>query len=109
MMRPQVFADGRLVLEVPLTARQETIARLLSDGLTLNAIAKHLGCGRSAIEFHVEGAYKRIPGDLPRSARIILWWRGAGLDVLEAPPGAALRRVMAEATLAPRRAGPRSK
>ena len=108
MMRPQVFVGGHLVLKVPLTARQETVARLLSDGLSLDAIAKHLGCGRSAIDFHVVEACKRIPGDLPRSARLILWWRGAGLDVLEPPPGAPLRRVMAEATPAPRRAGPRS-
>ena len=93
----------RLALRVPLSARQERVAALLADGLELDAIAKHLGCARSTVDYHVEEASKKIPSDLPRAARLVLWWRGASLEVLNPAPGASLRKVLAESTPAAQR------
>lgn len=99
----------RLVLKVPLTARQERVAALLSDGLEMDAIARHLGCARSNVDYHVKQAARKIPGDLPRAARLILWWRGASLEVLNPAPGAPLRKVLAESTKAPQRVSHRAR
>jgi ATP-dependent DNA ligase len=99
----------RLVLRVPLSARQERVAALLADGLELDAIAKHLGCARSTVDFHVERAARKIPSDLPRAARLILWWRGASFEVLNPAPGAPLRKVLAESTPAPQRVNSRAR
>jgi DNA-binding NarL/FixJ family response regulator len=99
----------RLALPAPLTVRQEVIAQLLSDGLGMNAIAKHLHISRATVDTHLVDACKKIPGDLPRSTRLVLWWRGAGLELLQPLPGASLRKAMAEASVArkPTKAGGR--
>jgi hypothetical protein len=39
------------------------------------------------VEYHIAHAAVKIPGDLPRTARVVAWFRGASMQVL-CPPTA---------------------
>ncbi len=84
----------RIAIDSPLTARQEHVAEMLSDGLSLREIADVLGVQEITVRWHLNQAAAKVPGDLPRRVRLVLWWRGASQDLLAVPAGAALRRAM---------------
>lgn len=80
----------------PLTKTQLRVAELLSLGDSVERVAKKLNVGTTTVKFHVREAASRIPGDLPPRFKIIAWYRGAALSVLElqSAPDAVLRRAL---------------
>lgn len=84
----------------PLTRHQLAVAAVLADGHTLEEAARLLGVERSTVDFHAHMAALRIPGDLPRVAKLIVWYRLAnGVEVLGGGPLAA-RQASIRAALA---------
>ncbi len=81
--------DGQS-LRVPcrpsLSRSQLAVAALLSFGLTHDQIAERLGCKRTTVRFFIEEAAQRIPGNLPASARLVVWYRGAAEHILGITP-----------------------
>ena len=68
----------------PLTAREEQVLRLMSDGLANGAIARRLGVSRSSVENHVRSVFAKLgvadDGEVsPRVAAVLAW--------LESPAG----------------------
>jgi DNA-binding CsgD family transcriptional regulator len=74
-------------LSSPLTDRQLEIARLLALGISPATIAVKLRVQPVTVEYHIAHAAVKIPGDLPRTARVVAWFRGASMQVL-CPPTA---------------------
>lgn len=72
----------RVPCHPPLSRMQLTIAALLSEGWHQHELAEILVVTRRTIEYHVDEASPRIPGDLPRTAKLMAWYRGATLAVL---------------------------
>lgn len=72
----------RLSLHQPFTVREQTVVELVAAGYTYNQIARHLKISPRSVAGHVKTAAGKIPGSLPAKARIIVWYRGAGEDVL---------------------------
>lgn len=62
---------------------QYAVTVLLGLGLSHKEIAEQLRIKPSMVRSHMNDAAKKIPGDLPREARLVAWIRGAPLDVLE--------------------------
>jgi DNA-binding CsgD family transcriptional regulator len=87
----------QIPLDVPLTERQLDVARLLALGISPAAIAVKLAVQQVTIEYHIAHAAEKIPGDLPRTARVVAWYRGAPLSVLVPPT--PLQRALASMNL----------
>lgn len=75
-------------LAVAATAREVEVVRLAARGLRPPVIAGLLGIRPATVRRHVQALARRVPGDLPPLARVVVWWRGGGLAVLGAadPP-----------------------
>lgn len=84
----------RIPTDGAVSDRQLTIAELLSDGHSNDEIAMLLGIREITVRYHITRAAARIPGDLPPRVRLVLWFRGAGRQILCEPAGAALRRSL---------------
>lgn len=67
----------------PLTPVQLVIATMLGLSYSHAEIAAELHITVGTVRDHLTHLAKRIPGDLPATARVIAWVRGASLDVLE--------------------------
>lgn len=74
--------SGRARLFHPLTDREEHVVELLAQELTTREIADRLGISRRTVEAHLDNAAGKVPGNLPRAMRVVCWWRGATLKVL---------------------------
>jgi hypothetical protein len=70
---------------LPMSRQQLAVAALLSEGWRPNAVAEMMGIGHQTVNYHANEAADRVPGDLPRSGRLIAWYRGAPLSVLSRP------------------------
>lgn len=81
-----VDAAAGTVRRVPcrpdLSRSQLAVAALLSAGLKHEEIAARLGCALATVRFFVDRGALRIPGNLPATARLIAWYRGAVREVL---------------------------
>jgi hypothetical protein len=78
----------------PLSPMQFVIATLCGIGQSHAEIADTLHITIGTVRDHLNKISRKLPGDLPREARIVAWVRGAPLDVLE---GRSLRyEVMIE-------------
>ncbi len=89
------FAVERAPLAKPLSPMQKVVVTLLGLGYTTADIAEQLHISKPTVRFHLREAALKMPGDLPREAKAVMWVRGAPLHALT---GSALRReVMAEA------------
>lgn len=75
----------RVPLHAVLTRREAQVAELIGRGFKLAQVAEGLGIGAVTARDYMYGVSSKIPGDLPARARIIVWWRGASLDILAAP------------------------
>src|SRR3982751_2588773 len=67
----------------PLSPMQYAVTMLLGVGYSHKEIAETLSISVSMVRSHMREALAKIPGDLPREARLVAWVRGATLDVLE--------------------------
>ena len=67
----------------PLSPMQYAVAMLLGLGYSHKEIAVQLHISRSMVRSHMREAMRKLPGDLPREARLVAWVRGASLDVLD--------------------------
>lgn len=72
----------------PLSPMQYVIATLCGIGQSHAEIAETLHITVGTVRDHLNKIKAKLPGDLPREARIMAWARGATTDVLE---GRALR------------------
>lgn len=66
----------------PLTPMQLAVSELLGLGLTYGELAAHLKISEDMVRTHTKRAAKKLPGDLPAQAKVMVWARGATLDVL---------------------------
>ena len=62
---------------------QYAVTVLLGIGMSHTEIAEELHIAVSNVRSHMRFAAAKIPGDLPREAKLVAWVRGATLDVLE--------------------------
>lgn len=76
-----VFVE-RLEPLVPLTRHQMAVAAVLSEGYGISTTARLLGVERSTVAYHIQQAADRLPGNLPPTARLVCWYRGASASVL---------------------------
>ena len=67
----------------PLSPMQYAVTVLLGIGLSHAEIADELKITVSNVRSHMRFAAAKLPGDLPREAKLVAWVRGASLDVLE--------------------------
>ncbi len=74
----------RVPLLAPFTKPQAEVVQLIGQGLTAPQIAARLCIPYSAVVDRMTWAAKKIPGDLPPWVRILVWSRGATLEVLGA-------------------------
>lgn len=72
----------RAPLSQPLTPTQQLVAELVVSGKTAEQIAERLGIKPVTARFHVRSIAAKIPGSLPARSRIVTWWRGATMHVL---------------------------
>lgn len=86
--------DGPVLVEPiePFTHMQGMCVALLVHDKDFSEIAKHLLISPLTVKDHIEKAAAKIPGDLPPMLKILVWARGATLDVLT---GDHLRRSLA--------------
>lgn len=73
----------RIPLHAPLTPMELRIVRLVAAQQSQDDIADALDIAPRTVEYHVANIVRKIPGNLPRAGRIMAWWRGAPLSVLE--------------------------
>lgn len=66
-----------------LTDMEMLVAILLGLNKSYADVARELQVEVSTIKTHADRAAAKIPGDLPSQARVVVWVRGATLDVLE--------------------------
>ena len=67
----------------PLSSTESVIAALLATGrYNYHSLAEHMACSWKSVKTHVYRAALKIPGDLPAQVRLVVWYRGATLDVL---------------------------
>jgi len=95
--------DTRQTLHPPASERQIEVARMLSDGCSLEEIAGALGVKAVTVKYHLHQVATRITSDLPVRARVVLWYRGAPSALLCPSNGAALRRAIIAAKRSPQR------
>lgn len=67
----------------PLSPMQYAVTMLLGVGESHATIAEILHISVTNVRSHMRFAAAKIPGDLPREAKLVAWVRGATLDVLE--------------------------
>lgn len=73
----------RVPLPKPLTTMELSVVALLSEGWSEREAARILGSSHRVVKFHMDNIRRKIPGDLNRRARLIVWYRGAPLTVLQ--------------------------
>lgn len=73
-------------MRVPLTGDvlpvHMAVAHLLAQGAPRAEIGRQLRLTPRLVEFRLDQLSAVIPGDLPRTCRIVTWYRGATLAVL---------------------------
>lgn len=74
----------RTPLRSDFTTKQYAIVSRLGKGMTPEDIRQELSMGKAIYRYHLTEAANKIPGDLPPTARIIGWWRGADRKTLGA-------------------------
>lgn len=75
----------RLTLRAPFTANQQEVVTLIAQGHDFRACSRLLGLGYTTVHGRALLAAKKIPGDLQDPyTKILVWWRGATLEVLGA-------------------------
>lgn len=72
----------RVSLKRPLTRHQTVVASLLAECYTQKEIAAATGMKERTIRWHIARAANRIPGNLPPTERVRVWYRGATIQVL---------------------------
>lgn len=72
----------RVPLHRDLTESERIVALLLARGFKPDKIAMRVGCAVNTVRMHIITAALKIPGNLPAQTKLIVWWRGASLDVL---------------------------
>lgn len=85
ILRPFDGLRVRVPTLKPLSRQQLAVAALLSDGWGIQAIGEMMGVSWQTISYHASEAADRIPGDLPRKGRVVIWYRGAPLSILMRP------------------------
>ena len=83
----------------PVTERQLRVIELLESGLTTPETAAALDVGENTVHWHIKEAAKVVPGDLAAAARLIAWYRGAPLYVLERLADTQARELRAAVTV----------
>ncbi len=73
----------RVLPSAPLSPMQYAVTVLLGLGKSHPEIAEELHITVDTVRWHMRYAAGKIPGDLPREAKLVAWVRGASLDVLE--------------------------
>lgn len=76
------MSEKRVALARPFTPTEEVVVELIGRRLNLTQIGVKLGLTKNAVNFHISRAAGKIPGELPRKVRILLWYRGATLELL---------------------------
>ncbi len=82
-----VLGDAdRSVVRVPLLGDvlpvHMAVAHLLAQGAGRAEIGQQLRLPPRTVDFYLDQLAAVIPGDLPRTCRIVTWYRGATLAVL---------------------------
>lgn len=71
-------------LSKPFTKAQAEVVRLLIQHRHYLPVANALGITVEAVMERTRWACKKIPGDIPDAkSKILVWSRGASLDILE--------------------------
>jgi DNA-binding CsgD family transcriptional regulator len=73
----------RVTPSSPLSEMQYVVAVLLGLGKSHAEIAAELHISVPNVRAHMRFAAAKLPGDLPREARLVAWVRGATEDVLK--------------------------
>lgn len=76
----------RVIPSAPLSPQQWMVATLLGAGQSHKEVADALAVRIKTVRWHLRGAAKKLPGDLPAEMRVVAWVRGATLDVLTGTP-----------------------
>lgn len=77
----------RVAPETALTPMQMCVAKLLAQQDKTHAdIAGEMGISLRAVKLHVEKGAEKIPGKLPVTVRVMLWYQGASLQLLTGSP-----------------------
>jgi hypothetical protein len=74
----------RTPLRSDFSPKQYAIVSRLGKGEKSALIMRELGMEKAIYRYHLTEAANKIPGDLPPTARIIGWWRGADRKMLGA-------------------------
>ncbi len=72
----------RVPPRAPLSAGQMTAVALIEQGYSVREAARMMGCGLATLRTHLDRASVKVPGDLPRDAKLVAWYRGASAAVL---------------------------
>lgn len=81
----------------PLTQQQLRVAEFLSRGMTQDEVVSVMGIAPTTVEYYtVEAARKIVATGLSRTAKIVVWYRGATVEVLGARPN-PLREALLKA------------
>lgn len=78
----------------PLTPAQMKIAELVAQEFTPKEIAEILKRKATTVEYHIVQMALRIPGTLPRLAKIRIWYQGAPLSLLLGTPASPLKKAL---------------
>lgn len=75
------------VVRVPVSGRitpmQEICVRMLATGHhNARSIGEQLGISWQTVKKYVRIVAENIPGDLPAQVKVVVWWRGASIEVL---------------------------
>jgi DNA-binding NarL/FixJ family response regulator len=73
----------RAPLFAPMTRAQQAVVAALARNAEYDEIARWLSVKERTVRYHVGEAARKIPGNLPPKMRIIMWARGATIDMLE--------------------------
>lgn len=88
---------ARAPLKAALTPMQAVCVDLVGLFGDYRVVADLLGLGYYTVREYINAASKKMHGDLPPQLRVMVWARGASLDVLE---GTTLRNHVSSVALA---------
>lgn len=75
---------ARVKLIEPLTPMEWVLVEQLAEGQRVPVIAAAFDVSAATLRVHARNAASKIPGTLPVSAKIILWYRGGTIESLHA-------------------------
>jgi len=69
------------------------VANLVGRGINYDEVGKRLSIKRLTVKMHAQRASAKLPGNDPPRMKLQIWYRGAGLEILDPTP---LGEVVAE-------------